>query len=238
MAGLALDRITFLCSSLMAVSLAVSTFCSIMALKSGTMILSSLFSTAGLFVPCIAGVFLFDERVSALQFAGLIVFICAAYLLIGCSRQIYKQFSAKTLILLIGSMLSNGTTMLAQKCFSEYNPTGNAGAFNLYAFLLSAVLSAFLFMLFKSKNKEQPTFISKKIMWYGVALSCAVFIISQVSTIAAKTVQSIILFPLSNGGGMIICAIVSAIAFKERLNIKSIFGIAFGIASLMIINFG
>ena len=37
---------------------------------------------------------------------------------------------------------------------------------------------------------------------------------------------------------MIICAIVSAIAFKERLNIKSIFGIALGIASLMIINFG
>ena len=86
-----------------------------------------------------------------------------------------------------------------------------------------------------AKAKETDTHIPKKILLCGLALSAAVFIISQVSTIAAGILPPIILFPLSNGGSMIICAVVSAAVFKEKLNLKSVLGLILGIASLVII---
>lgn len=236
------DGLTVLFALIMAVSLAVCTFSSLMALKSGTMVLNSLFGMAGLFVPCIAGVFLFGERISLIQVLGLVIFIVAAALLIGCSKEIYKNFSFKTLLLLIVTMLSDGTTMLAQKMFSYYVPGGDAGVFNFYAFFFSGVLSLLLFAVFRGKalvrHEDAPTFIPAKIILYGLALSAAVFVISQVSTVAAATIPSVILFPVSNGGGMIICAIVSAIVFKEKLNTKSVIGLILGTLALIIINFG
>lgn len=236
------DPLTLLFALLMAVSLAVNTFSGLWALKSGTMVLSSLFGTAGLFVPCIAGVFLFDERISLMQVVGLVIFIVAAYQLIGCSREIYKKFSAKTLVLLLVSMLSNGAVMLAQKMFSFYVEGGNAGAFNFYGFFLSAVLSLAGFLLFRGRAVHQAkaveTHIPAKIVLFGLGLSAAVFVISQASTVAAATIPSVVLFPVSDGGGMIICALVSAFVYGEKLTKKSVIGLILGFLSLIIINFG
>ncbi len=230
---------TALYALMMAISLSLSTYASLTALKSGTMILCGLFGTAGIFVPCIAGIFLFDERISAWQFFGLLLFIVSAYLLIGCSKKIYAAFSFKTFLLLILSMLANGSTMLVQMMFSKYVEDGNAATFNFLAFLLSAIVSFFMFLVLKTRSlakaKETDTHIPKKILLCGLALSAAVFIISQVSTIAAGILPPIILFPLSNGGSMIICAVVSAAVFKEKLNLKSVLGLILGIASLVII---
>lgn len=236
------DPLTLLFALLMAVSLAVNTFSGLWALKSGTMVLSSLFGTAGLFVPCIAGVFLFDESISFVQVVGLVIFIVAAYQLIGCSRDIYKNFSARTLVLLLVSMLSNGAVMLAQKMFSFYVESGNAGVFNFYGFFLSAVLSLAGFLLFRGRAVHQAnaveTHIPAKIVLFGLGLSAAVFVISQASTVAAATIPSVVLFPVSDGGGMIICALVSAFVYGEKLTKKSVIGLILGFLSLIIINFG
>lgn len=236
------DPLTLAFALLMAVALAVNTFSGLWALKSGTMVLSSLFGMAGLFIPCIAGVFLFDEPISLVQAAGLVIFIAAACQLIGCSREIYQNFSAKTLVLLLVSMLSNGAVMLAQKMFSFYVPEGNAGVFNFYGFFLSAVLSLVGFLVFWSKAVHQAeavdVHIPPKVVLYGLALSAAVFVISQASTVAAATIPSVILFPVSDGGGMIICALVSALVYGEKLTKKSVIGLILGFLSLIIINFG
>ena len=60
--------------------------------------------------------------------------------------------------------------------------------------------------------------------------------ISQCSTVAAKTIPSILLFPITNGGGVLIAAVVSAIVYKERLTAKSVLGLTLGVAALVVIN--
>lgn len=236
------DGLTVAFASMMAAALAVSTFSSLMAMKSGTMVLSSLFGMAGLFVPCIAGVFLFDEGISLAQVGGLLVFIASAYLLIGCSKQMYRNFSWKTMLLLLVSMLAEGCTMLAQKMFSFYVREGNAAVFNFYAFLFSTGLSLLLFGGFSfsfAKRGEKPdAYIPPRLLLYGLILSAAVLVISQVSTVASETVPAVVLFPLSNGGGLLICAVVSALVYKEKLTVRAVIGLILGALSLLIINFG
>ncbi len=58
-------------------SLLAAGFCGIYAMKSGTVSLASMFSTAGLLVPVLAGALWFDQPVQPLQIAGIGLFFVA-----------------------------------------------------------------------------------------------------------------------------------------------------------------
>lgn len=126
-------------SALGAVSLAASLFCSIEALKNGVMVLAAMASSAGLLLPCIAGIFMFNEPMKPMQFIGIALLIFSGWLLIGYSKEQTGSFTPRTLLLLIGSMLSNGSVMLAQKMFSKYLPDTNVSIFSFLTFGLIGI---------------------------------------------------------------------------------------------------
>ena len=80
------DLPTVSIAALSGISLFFSTFFSIYGMKSGTVSLVSMFGTAGLLVPIIAGVFLFDQPVSLMQGIGTAIFFVSAWLLIKNSK--------------------------------------------------------------------------------------------------------------------------------------------------------
>ena len=235
-----LNVLTVLLATLMAGSLALCTYSNLMALKNGTMVLASLFSMAGAFIPCVVSAILFNEPLTKVQIISFLVFLYAACLLVDCSREIYIDFNKKTLLLLLLSMTSNGCIMLSQKMFTFYVSDGNAMVFNFLAFALSAVFSLLLFLLLQKKyplsSTPQKTHIDPNVIRYGLVLAATILLISQISTTATATIPSVILFPVSDGGGMLICAVVSAVVFKEKITRKSILGLALGTISLVFIS--
>ena len=76
------------------------------------MVLASLAGSAGLLLPCITGIFMFDEPMSAVQFIGIGLLIFSGWLLIGYSKEQTGSFTMRTMLLLLGSMLSNGMVMV------------------------------------------------------------------------------------------------------------------------------
>ncbi|MHC1694868.1 MAG: EamA family transporter [Eubacteriales bacterium] len=234
--GLSLDAPTVLISLLAAVSLCVCTFCPLAAMKDGSLTLVSLFGTAGLLVPSIAGVFLFGEKMSLMQYVGIAVFLVSAWLLIGASKEIYKSFSFKTFLLLMGSLLGNGTVMLTQKLFVYKVPGGDVSSFSFLIFgSLGLILSAVLpFTL--SGGKQKRGVFTPRLAAYGAVMALAVLVLNQLSTLIADSVPSVVLFSVVNGGGIIITAIVAAVMFGEKLTVKSAAGIIIGLASLITIN--
>ena len=204
-------------SALGALALALNIYFSLESLKHGVMVLSSLAGSAGLLIPCIAGIFMFAEKMKLMQFAGIALLIFSGWLLIGYSKKQTGAFTFKTLLLLIGSMLSNGTVMLSQKMFSKFLPDMSASVFSFYTFSLLGAGMLFL---------------------YGTILSVILFAINQLATVAAKNVPSAVMFPINDGGATIISALTGACFFKEKLTKRSAAGILIGITSLIIINFG
>ena len=235
--GFAIDITTVLIASFSGLTLFFAGYFGIYAMKSGTISLSSLFGTAGMVIPIIAGIFLFDKPVAPLQLVGLGLFFLSAWLLIGASKTIYQNFSYKTLLLLIGSMVANGGTMLAQQLFTAYVPDGDVSVFSFLSFGIIAVLSGILYRGMRgSKNiPKKELRLSKSLMICGIALATAVFIINQFATICTKLVSPVILFTLINGGGTIISTIVAAIIYKEPIRKKTAIGIILGIVSLILI---
>ncbi len=238
-AGLLADNLTVLIACFSGITLFFATFCNICAMKSGTVSLSSMFGTAGLLVPLIAGVFLFDSSIALMQWVGVALFFVAAWLLIGSSKKIYSNFSLKTMIFLVGAMLSNGGTMLAQQMFTAYVPDGDVSVFSFLSFGIIALLGGIMYLIMFKKNTssesaEQIKF-PKSLVWCGIILAVAVFIINQLATLATAFVPPVILFTFINGGGTIISTVVAAVMYKEKLSKRSVIGVLLGILSLVII---
>ena len=225
-------------SALGAVSLAVSLFCSIEALKSGVMVLAAMAGSAGLLLPCIAGIFMFNEPMKPMQFIGIALLIFSGWLLIGYSKEQTGSFTPRTLLLLIGSMLSNGSVMLAQKMFSKYLPDTSV---SIFSFLTFGLIGIGMFIglvpsLLSQSGRAKIAAVPKPVFLYGTISSIILLAINQLATLAGRNVPSAIMFPINDGGATIITAITAAIFFKEKLTVRSVCGLILGIGSLIVIN--
>ena len=225
-------------SALGAVSLAVSLFCSIEALKSGVMVLAAMAGSAGLLLPCIAGIFMFNEPMKPMQFIGIALLIFSGWLLIGYSKEQTGSFTPRTLRLLIGSMLSNGSVMLAQKMFSKYLPDTSV---SIFSFLTFGLIGIGMFIglvpsLLSQSGRAKIAAVPKPVFLYGTISSIILLAINQLATLAGRNVPSAIMFPINDGGATIITAITAAIFFKEKLTVRSVCGLILGIGSLIVIN--
>ena len=225
-------------SALGAVSLAVSLFCSIEALKSGVMVLAAMAGSAGLLLPSIAGIFMFNEPMKPMQFIGIALLIFFGWLLIGYSKEQTGSFTPRTLLLLIGSMLSNGSVMLAQKMFSKYLPDTSV---SIFSFLTFGLIGIGMFIglvpsLLSQSGRAKIAAVPKPVFLYGTISSIILLAINQLATLAGRNVPSAIMFPINDGGATIITAITAAIFFKEKLTVRSVCGLILGIGSLIVIN--
>lgn len=225
-------------SAIGAVALGSNLFFGLEALKSGAMVLSSMAGSAGLLLPCVFGIFMFDEPMSLMQLFGILLLIFSGWLLIGYSKKLKGSFTPRTMLLLIGSMLSNGFTMVAQKMFSKYLPDVSVSVFSFLAFGLVGVgmCVGLVPQLTKKEKREEIKKLPKALWFYGAGLSTILLIINQLATISAKVIPSAIMFPINDGGATIITALTGAVVFKEKLTARSVAGLALGIASLIVIN--
>ena len=246
--------ITLLYAFISGVALAVACCCSLYALTAGTMVLDSLFGTAGLLVPTVASIFLYDEILSVWQWLFVGVFLVGAYLLVGNSKKNYGKFTPATLIVLIVSLLSNGVTMLMQTMFSRSVEGGSIALFSVLSFFsgvaLLGVVFAVLSVLYKKKGqtltqdtadftvfplREEEKRVPKKNILFATALAVAVFLINQLATTSANLISPVVLFAFINGGATIISALVGLTVFKEKITFWGAVGLVLGIGSLVMI---
>lgn len=228
------DGTTILLAACSGSFLAINSLCSVKALLGGTLVLNSIFSTAGLIVPCVLGIFVFDETLSAISLLCIAVVLVGAVLLIDSSKEATGEFSAKTLFYLVMSFFSNGMVMFFQKLFGECNPNGNVSMFSMLTFLIPAMALSCVLLVKKSKNEKLEKF-PKMLMVYIMILGFAVFVIQQTVTMLTPVMSAAVLFTIVNGGATVIAAIVGAILYKEKITIKSAVGLLLAIGALIVI---
>ncbi len=216
-------------------AIAISSICSLLVLKNASVVLGSLFGAAGLLVPTIGGIFIYDQSVGIGQWAGIACLFVAAVLLMSSSQKTNGKITPQVILLLFGSMLSNGATMLLQTLFKTYVPEGNVSLYSFLQFTIPAVCLLLVSLVLSAKEKTKLPKMGKKLFIYTVLAALAILGISQISTIASEFIPVAVLFPISDGGGTVISAIVAATLFKEKLTVKSSIGIIVGIGAIIMI---
>ncbi len=216
-------------------AIAISSICNLLVLKSASVVLGSLFSAAGLLVPTVSGIFIYNQPVNPGQWLGIACLFAAAILLALSSGKTNGKVTPKTVILLFCSMLANGSTMLLQTLFKSYVPDGSVSLYSFLQFAIPSVLLLIISIFSSAKAKEKLPKTEKKLFGFTVLAALALLGISQISTIASEHIPVAVLFPISDGGGTVISAIVAATLFKEKFTVKSTAGIIIGIAGLIMI---
>ncbi len=241
---------TLLCALASAVLFAVDLYSSIEAIKGATLVVCNLFALGGMFLPCVLGIFLFDEPMGLWQWLGLVVFLSSIYFIsakAGGSKE-KKPFTLKTLLMLIISFTVNGLVMIVQKYFGLLVVNGNVAMFSALTFGLNAlILYACMAVACWINAKKKPAEgvlpkrlerLSPKMLLYGAVLALALFTINQLVTTMTKTVSSAVLFPVSSAISILITCIVGVVVFKEKLTVKNIVGIVLATASIVMVNLG
>lgn len=235
---------TVLCALVCAVLLSVTLFSSIEAVKGCTLVLLNMCEAGSLVVPCILGIFLFDEPMGVWQWVGLAVFILSAYFLASDSGSTNKKLNARTAFMLIVYFLSSGFLLVAQKYFAKLVPDGNTAMFSFLMFAFNALILFVCLMIaqiMKAKGEGSRELLKirpldKKLYGYGAILAVAIFVVNMVMTTLAKTVDSVVLFSVESIISIAATTAVGAVFFKEKITVKKIVGIAIGLVGIFFIN--
>lgn len=244
------DLLTVLCALATALCLSVELFASIEALKGASLIVNQMFSVGALFIPCIVGIFIFNEPMSVWQWIGLALFAVAMYFMVAQTKvkekKMSSKISVKTVVMLILTLIAGGGTMVAQKAFAIIVPNGNVATYSFLMFALNAIIlySCYGIMCFRKGKKvavigektEKKT-LSKVLLLCGLILAFAVFLINILVTELGKSVDSAVLFSVSYAISILITILVGAIYYKEKITPKNVIGILLCVGALAMINF-
>ena len=239
------NLLTVLCAIVTALLFAADHFIGVAVINNATLAAANMASMAGLVVPCVLGIFLFDEQMNVAQWIGVALFISSVYFFAADSKQTYEgKFSWKTVVLLILHFLMQGAVMVVQKYFAVLVPDGNVAMYNFLSFGLNAVfmlIGITVLVCYKKRdesgekiNKLQP--FPKKLMLLGALVAIATFTISQTVTTLAKTVPSAVLYTVSSAISVIVTSIVGATMFGEKITWKNVVGIILGLGAIVVVN--
>lgn len=236
--GFKADAVVVCISVFSGLMLALSSFCGLFAMHSGTITINSMFGTAGIIIPCVFGIFMFGQPMSVWQWFGMALFMVSAYFLTKDSKNTFSGFSLKTAVLLIGNLLGNGFCMLAQQMFSYYRPEVDVAIFSFLSFGTVGIMLAILLPFLPKSTKKSDAEGDKLpgiVFGCGFMLAAAVFVINQLATSATAFISPAVLFSFINGGNTIIAMLVGWLCYKEKLSKEKIIGLIIGVASLLII---
>ncbi len=240
---------TFICSLISAILFAIELFTNIEAMKGAPLTVCTMFALGGLIISCVCGIFMFDEPMSWLQAGGLLLFLVGAYFLVSKPKTSNTKITSRTYILLFINLLVNGLIMIVQKYFSVKVVGGNVSAFSFLTFLLNAIIMAICLLVCVLNNKNKKCVVeekkenskkdvlglSKTLLVCGALLAFALFVINYLVTELGKTVDSVILFPVSSALTISITTLIGWLVFKEKLTIKNFIGLIVGLSGIIVI---
>lgn len=229
---------TLLISALSGFATATFTVTWLLSVKRGAYMLVEVFLLSSVILPILLCAVGFGEEISLIDWLGIALLVVAAYLMCTYNQQVKGKVKWQDLVLLLLCAMANGTTDFSQKLFVKMVPTGESSFFNLLTYLFAALFLGAFFLLYKGKKKEEregPAPIKNIVLYIGIMAVC-LFLHSYLKTLAAIELDAVVLYPLTQGGSLILSMLMSAILFREKISGKGILGVTLAFGALLLIN--
>ncbi len=215
----------------------------LLAVNRTTYMTVEVFLMMGVLVPVLTSSFLLGESFSYKDAIGIALLIAAT--LIMCypgKNATRKKITPIALLLLLLAGLSNGLTDLSQKLFRHVTADVGtpASVFNFYTYVFSALTLLPLLLILERGRMVEAFRNAKRVIspvaLYMVVMAACLFATSYFKTLATPYLPAAQLYPLSQGGSLILATLMSAVLLKERLTVQSAVGIAVAFLGLLFIN--
>ncbi len=226
---------TVLCGTICGLMYVINKTVVLIGYKRTSVAFMTLCHAAGMLLPCILGHFWWQEKLNIASLAGILFTVTAIYLLKGNAKQSLNIAGLDIWLGLI-VFISSGGKMVLQKVMSLYFFSDSKIAYNLYSFIVPAILLSIANIGRKRCVVNEKSKPNIKIILCAMASAVSLCIISFVMTNLAGKVPSIVLFPLFNGLGIISVTLGALFVFEEKLDCKKIIGIILGVVGMCILN--
>jgi len=214
-----------------AVSYAVATIASVLAISYGSMALTTLIISFSLILPTVYGLIFLEETISFGFIIGIILLVVSLVLINKKTEGV--KLSAKWIIYVFLAFMGNGMCSVIQKMQQvSYN-----GEYK-NEFMIAALFFVTVFLsIFSLIKREKNTFTYMKVGWH-LALGCGVMngLVNLFVMVLSGEIPASILFPLISAGGIIAAYMVSKWFYKEILTKAQFLGLILGTMSAIFLS--
>lgn len=200
------------------------------------------FLLLGVIVPIVLCRIFFAEEIGAWQIAGILLLLVAVFIMCTYNSSVKGKMSVASFWLLLLCGVSNGLADFSQKLFVKMRPEGSVAAFNFYTYVFAALVLSVAYVIFRQIDGKsgaaprRPLEVVRPIWYYVLIMAVCLFAHSFFKTQAAHYLDAVQLYPLNQGGAVILSLLMSALIFKEKINAKCIIGICLSFTALLMIN--
>ena len=184
-------------------------------------------------IPVFFGVFLYNESVTVLKIAGIIIALIAVYL----ASVKEKSTASKNAGLLFPVLLflgSGAIDTILKFVESNYVPKNDVSIFSGSLFGIAAIFAA-LVLIFKSIKKREAFGFKNLIAGIVLGIPNYFSIVFLIKALQTPGFESSTLFTINNVAIVIVSTIVGILVFKEQFSIKNKIGVALAILGIVIV---
>lgn len=184
---------------------------------------------------------LYSEEIHLVQWIGIALLLVASYIICTYNTSIKGKMTPKAIVLLVLCAVSNGVTDFSQKLFVREVENGNVATFNMYTYLFAGAVLFLCFAFSRAKEKKTVALRPARevifpIIGYIAVMAICLFLNSYFKTMAGKYLNAAQIYPLSQGGSVILSMLMARIFFREKINARCIVGVAVSFVALLLIN--
>lgn len=234
--GGSLSASTALCAAAYGMTVFALQSLSVAAMTAGSMAITSLLVLYGMIIPAMAGPIFWGEPFGITQTFGIIVMLFSLWLLREKSIPV-PVAGEKRIPLAVGCFILSGTAGLIEKIHQKTEARTEKPTFLVLAFGIMFVLSVLgVLLLRKSKSPSETVQDRMAASGYGAAVGTVACFYSLVNLTLAGGMDSLVYYPIANGGALFLTVLVSAVVFHERMDVRKIIGCAAGLTSIILLS--
>ena len=207
------------------------------ALQVGPLSYTTVIISFSTLISALSGVLFFGESIGLWQIIGIVLML-ASFALANGGENGGKRANLRWLLLCVVAFLATGAIGVMQKVHQSSAFKEELNAFLVIAFGVSAFLSGVVALLLRKKesgSEENRNDRGGMMLLFLLMLISGVCVAvnNKLNLYLSGVIDSVIFFPVVNGGGLVLTTLASLLIFKERLRTKQWIGILLGIASVL-----
>lgn len=201
----------------------------------GSMSLSSLFCMYGMLIPTVAGPLFFGESFSFWKVIGVILMIVAVFFSTDIKREDSKS-EKKWLFFALLTLIFSGLVGVFEKVHQTGPDKAEISSFLSFAFIMIGLFNGITLPIVKAKENA-PLSPSKGLI-IAILTGLIVVFYCRVNLILSGSLDTMIYYPVANGGAVLLTILVSIGIFREPLKKNHIFCFIFGTAAILLLGIG
>ena len=204
-----------------------------LAIKHGSLSLSSLISSYSLIIPTVFGILFLGEKTTVTFYIGLAVLCISLFLINSKKSDDGIKITPKWILFVVLGFVGNGVCSAVQAL--QQRAFGGLYKSELMIIALSAVVLTLLTISFITERELiLPSIKYGGIYMVSNGLSngvCNLFIM-----LAVGLMNAALMYPLISAGGIICTTLISIFVYKEKFTTKQYVAFAFGILAVILLN--